>query len=86
MSAKFESLWNEYFAERCATIHTDEEKTLIRRAAEMHDEINRLLTKEQIEETQKYIELLYEIQSVFVKKAFFTGCGFATSFLFEALG
>lgn len=84
MKTLLEKLWNEYFAEECAAINTKEEKALVKKAVEMHKTANESLTKEQSEAFEKYIEALYEIQGFFVKKAFFNGCEFATSFLFEA--
>ena len=86
MKETIERLWNEYFAEECALIHTKEEKELVQKAVEMQKIANEFLTKEQCEATQKYVEILYELQGFFVKKAFFKGCEFATSFLFEAGG
>ncbi len=83
MHKAFEKLWNEYFAEKCAAIHTNEERTLIKKAAEMQKAANKLLTKEQSEVAQKYIEALHELHGLFVKKAFFEGCEFAMSFFFE---
>lgn len=83
MKTTLENLWNAHFAEECAEINTDEEKSLLKRAGEMHKKVNELLTKEQICLVEKYIETLYEIQTVFGKKSFFKGCEFAISFLFE---
>ncbi|MBQ9802182.1 MAG: hypothetical protein IJW51_03835 [Clostridia bacterium] len=83
MKETLEKLWNEYFAEICALIHTKEEKELVKKAGEIHKTVDKLLTKEQSEAVEKYVEVLYEIQGFFVKKAFFNGCKFATSFLFE---
>ena len=79
-----EKLWNEYFAEECAVIDTEEEGTLIRKAAEMHQKANELLTKEQSDALEKCIEALYEAQSFCVKKAFFKGVKLAIAFFFEA--
>lgn len=84
MKETLEKLWKEYFAEECATTDTEEERTLAKKALEMHKTVNELLTKEQIVATEKYIDALFEMQDSFVKKAFFKGCEFAISFLFEA--
>ncbi len=84
MKEILENLWNEYFAEECAVIDTDEERAFLVRTGELHESVNELLTKEQRETIEKYIEALYEMQNLFVKKAFFKGCEFATTFLFEA--
>ena len=84
MKKTLEKLWKEYFAEECAAIDTEEERTLAKKALDMHKMVNELLTKEQIVATEKYIDALFEMQNSFAKKAFFKGCEFATSFLFEA--
>ena len=78
-----EKLWNEYFAEECAVIDTEEERTLIRKVAEMHQKANELLTKEQCDALEKCIEALYETQSLCVKKAFFKGVKLAIALLLE---
>ncbi len=83
MKETLEKLWNEYFAEECLMIDTDDERALVEKAAEMHEKANELLTKEQIDAIEKYIETLYDIQDFFGKKAFFRGCEFTTAFLFE---
>ena len=83
MNTTFEKLWNEYFAEECAKINTEEEKVLLKKTAELHEKANELLTKEQIPMIEKYIETLYELQSFFGKKAFFKGCEFTISFFLE---
>ena len=83
MKDLLEELWSEHFAEECAAIHTEEERALIKRAAEMHKTANELLTKEQCEAVEEYIEALYEIQGFFVKRAFFKGCEFTTAFLLK---
>ena len=84
MKQTLEKLWNEYLAEECALITTEEERELIKKAAKMHDVMNETLTKEQNESIEKYIDSLYENQYCFAKKAFFKGCKFAVSFLLEA--
>ena len=83
MKETMERLWNEYLAEECAAIETQEEKALVRKALEMHKNANELLTKEQNDAIEKYIEALFEMQDSFIKKAFFKGCEFTTSFLLE---
>lgn len=85
MNKTLEKLWHEHFAEDCAITNTKEEKALIKKSNEAHQKINEILTKEQEEAVGKYIEELYEIESFFIKKAFFKGCNFATSFLLEII-
>lgn len=84
MKETLEKLWNEYFAEECALINTTEEKVLIKKAVALRKTANKLLTEDQSEAMEKYMEALYEIQGFSVKKAFFKGCEFAISFLVEA--
>ncbi len=85
MQEILEKLWNEYFAEECAVMDTEEERVLIRRATEKQKTANELLTKEQSDVFEKYIEAVYEMQGFYSKKAFFKGCEFAISFFFEAV-
>ena len=84
MKQPLEKLWNEYFAEECALITTEEERALIKKAARMHETMNEALTKEQSEAIEKYIDSLYENQVYFARKAFFKGCEFTLSFLLAA--
>lgn len=83
MKETLEKLWDEYFACECAVINTEKERALIKKAVGAQKAVDELLTKEQSEATQKYIEVLYEMQGFFGKKAFFMGCEFATSFFLE---
>jgi hypothetical protein len=83
MEHQTKTLWNEYFAEGCAAIDTEEERELVKKASKMHEAANELLTEEQRRAVEKYIDALFEIQNSFVKKAFFRGCRFAMSFLIE---
>ena len=83
MKEELEKIWNEYLAEECAAINTEEERVLIRKAGERRKTASELLTAEQSNAIEKYVEVLYDIQSFCIKKAFFKGCEFAMSFLFE---
>lgn len=83
MKKALAELWNEYFAEKCAVLDTQEEKTLARKAVEIRQTVNEWLTKEQSEVMEKYMEVVYELQGLSVKKAFFRGCELVTSFFFE---
>ncbi len=80
-----EKLWDEYLSDECSAIKTNEEKLLAKGAIEKHKIINELLTKEQNEAVEKYIDAICEIQGSLTKKAFFKGCEFAVSFLIEAV-
>lgn len=76
-----EKLWNEYLSEECAVIDLEEERALAKKAIELHEKANALLSKDQEEAIEKYIVALYDMQALFLKKAFFKGCEFAASFL-----
>ena len=83
MKTAMEKLWNDYFSEECGAIHTQEEKALIKKVDFMRQTATESLTHEQSEVMDKYVETLYEMQSIFLKKAFFYGCEFTMSFLLE---
>ena len=86
MNPTLEILWNEYFAEKCAELDTNEERALVKEVAEMHKSIDNLLTKEQSNILEKYIETLHQFHACECKKAFFKGCGITAGFLFEVIG
>ena len=81
MKEALEKLWDEYLAEECAVIDSEEEKDLLKKAVTDHEAVTALLTKEQSEAVEKCIDTLCDIHSFFAKKAFCKGCEFATSFL-----
>ena len=83
MKETLERLWNDYLLDECATIDTDEEKNLTKRAAELQEQANALLNKEQQEAVEKCVDILCQIDALFAKKAFLKGCEFASSFLLE---
>lgn len=82
MKITLEKVWDEYFAELCSVIDSEDERELIKKAAVMHEALNKLLIKDQSEVLEKYVETLYEIQGLVVKKAFLRGCDFVTNVLF----
>lgn len=84
MKETIERLWNEYLLDECAAIHTDEEGKLMKKAVELQEQANALLNKDQKDVMEKYVDALYDIETLFVKKAFLKGCQFAVSFLLEA--
>ncbi len=84
MKETLEKLWSEYFWEKSSEVDTVEERNMIKQAAELNEKLNALLNDEQKDAVEKYVEALYDVNSVFVKKAFFKGCEFTVSFLFEA--
>ena len=78
-------LWNEYYMEKCAVLDTEEEKRLIKKAADLHDKANAILNEEQKAAVEEYVETLSDIEAVFVKKAFFKGCGVAVGFILSQI-
>ena len=86
MKKALEKLWNEYFAEECAVIDTEEERASIKRAVMLREKANEAITDEQNGIVEEYIEALQEANTYFSKKAFFRGCEFTASFFLETLG
>ena len=84
MKETLDKLWNDYLLEECAVMNTDEERALTKKTAELHEKANARLNKDQQNTVQKFVDALCDLQSLFVKKAFFKGCEFAVSFLLEA--
>ena len=84
MKSKLEKLWDEYLSDECAVIDTDEERRLTKKAAELHGKANAMLDNEQKDAVEKFVEALCDTEAKFIKKAFFKGCEFATSFLLES--
>ena len=78
-----ENLWNEYLLDECAVMDTDEERTLTKKAVELHEIANALLNKEQEDAIEQYVNVLHDIEALFAKKAFFKGCEFALAFLLD---
>ena len=85
MKNTLEGLWNNYFLNECAVINTFDERELTKKAVELHEKANALLNAEQQKAVEKYVDSLCEINSIFVKKAFFKGCEFGVSFLQETM-
>ncbi|MBQ8381111.1 MAG: hypothetical protein IJY18_04380 [Clostridia bacterium] len=84
MKKRLEKLWREYLAEDCSSVETEEERSLLRKTSELHRIATDLLTKEQSEAIEKYVDSLCDVQSFFLKKAFLKGCEFTSTFLCEA--
>ena len=53
-----EKLWNEYLWEESCAVETDREKELARSALVMHERVNALLTAEQQEALEHYVNAL----------------------------
>ena len=83
MKETLDKLWNEYFWDECAAIDTDEERRLTGKIRELREKITPLLNKDQEDALEKYVDALREAEALFTKKAFYTGCKFAVSFLLE---
>lgn len=78
-----EKLWSDHFAEECAVIDGEKQKDLAKKALEQHRVINEMMTELQRDALEKYLEILFQMQDEFVKRAFFKGCEFASAFLLE---
>ena len=63
---------------------TDEEIKLTEKTGSLHEKVNALLGKEERAALEKYVDAIYDMEALFVKKAFFKGCEFTLSFLLEA--
>ncbi len=77
------NLWEKYFFEECSTINTNEEKELLKKLADLREKAYVSLNDEEKEAVERCFETLYDIETIYAKKAFFKGCEFAVSFLFE---
>ena len=86
MKNTLEKLWSEYLSSECAVIDTDDERMLTRRAAELHKKANELLSKEQNDAVEEFVDALFDVNAIFTKKAFLKGCEFAVGFLLESGG
>ena len=84
MKQTLEKLWNDYLADECATINSEEERKLTKITAELHEKVNVLLNEEQKSAVEEYVDALYDVESLFVRKAFIKGCEFAVAFILEA--
>lgn len=85
MKSMLDKLWSEYFSEECSRIESDEERTAIKHLAELNKSVSESLDREQRESLERYIEEVFAQEGIFIKKAFFKGCEFTLSFLFEFL-
>ena len=83
MKPTLEKLWDEYFSEECGVIETEEEKELVHLAALAHKSANEMLTREQRERVDKFVDLLNEMHGISLRQAFCKGCEFTAAFLSE---
>lgn len=79
-----EKMWNDYFADECSRIDSDQERALVGQAIDLHDDLNDLLSEEECDVMEKYVDILCDINALYAKTAFLTGCKFAVSFFLEA--
>lgn len=84
MEQILEKLWDEYLFLECAEMETEKEREFTRKAGKQREKVNSLLNKEQQEALEKYVDAIYDMESLFIKKAFFKGCEFTLSFLIGA--
>ena len=84
MKKTLEKLWNEYLMDECAVISTEEERKLMKKTAELREKLEELLTNEQTNAVKEYADALCDLESHYIKKAFFKGCEFSVSFLSES--
>ena len=85
MKQTLEKLWNDYLADECATTNSEEERKLTKITAELHEKVNVLLNEKQKSAVEEYVDALYDVESIFVRKAFIKGCEFAVAFILEAM-
>ena len=75
MKETLENLWEKYLLEECARLLTEEERNLTKKAAELHEKANALLSKEQEIAVEQYTSALCEAQALFLKKHFSRDAG-----------
>ena len=80
-----EKLWDEYLWKESCAVETDREKELAKSALVMREKVNALLTAEQQEALEHYVNALNAMDSHSAQKAFIKGCKFAASFLIDIL-
>lgn len=85
MTKALEKLWNEYLSNECSSMDSDEERRLAKKALKLHEKANALLSKDQEDAVEAYIDALCDLQAISVKRAFFKGCEFSVSFLLETV-
>lgn len=71
MKQTLEKLWNDYLADECATINSDEERKLAKITVELHEKVNSTLNEAQKNAVEEYIDALFDVEAIFLRKAFF---------------
>ena len=72
--------------DECSQIDTDDERKLMKKIVESRKRISTSFNKEQETAFEEHIDLLYDINAIFARKAFIKGCEFAVSFMSESNG
>ena len=81
MKETLENLWDEYLY---STVDMDRERQLTQKTIDLNKKAMGSLNDEQREAVEEYIDAIYDIETVLIKKAFVKGCEFTASFLLEA--
>ena len=83
MKETLKKIWDEYLFDECCLFSTDEERSIMKKTAELHEKTSASLTREQDTAVCEYIDSLLELESAFARKAFCKGCKFGASFIME---
>ena len=81
MKETLENLWDEYLY---STVDMDRECQLTQKNIELKEKAMALLDNTQRAAVEAYVDAIYDIETVLIKKAFVKGCEFTASFLLEA--
>ena len=81
MKETLENLWDEYLY---STVDMDRECQLTQKKIELKEKAMALLDNTQRAAVEAYVDAIYDIETVLIKKAFVKGCEFTASFLLEA--
>lgn len=81
MKETIENLWDEYLY---STVEIDKDGQLTKKILDLNEKAMALLNDEQRTAVEAYVDAIYDIETVLIKKAFVKGCEFTASFLLEA--
>ena len=70
MKQTLEKLWNDYLADECAAVSSDEERKLAKITVELHEKVNSTLNEAQKNEVEEYVDALFDVEAIFLKKHF----------------
>ena len=68
MKEIIEKLWNEHFADECAQIHMKEERDLLKKAIEMQEAANELMSKEQSDASKNMLRHYMKFKAFLSKR------------------